>query len=100
MHGRKRSQEKAVAWSGSLFVWWLEQNGGFAEIQAAIFFIEVPVIHYAYLSPHKYENSSEILHALESKAPPISLRTYYARREEAIELLSSVLWGYVPAKFE
>ena len=44
----------------------------------------------------KYENSSEILHALESKAPPISLRTYYARREEAIELLSSVLWGYIP----
>ena len=37
-----------------------------------------------------------ILHALESKAPPISLRTYYARREEAIELLSSVLWGYIP----
>ena len=54
------------------------------------------VLYYAYLSPHKYENSSEILHALESKAPPISLRTYYARREEAIELLSSVLWGYNP----
>lgn len=49
------------------------------------------ILYYAYLSPHKYENSSEILRALESKAPPISLRTYYARREEAIELLSSVL---------
>ena len=54
------------------------------------------ILYYAYLSPHKYENSSEILRALESKAPPISLRTYYARREEAIELLSSVLWGYIP----
>lgn len=54
------------------------------------------ILYYAYLSPHKYENSSEILRALESKAPPISLRTYYARREEAIELLSSVLWGYMP----
>lgn len=54
------------------------------------------VLYYAYLSPHKYESSSEILCALESKAPPISLRTYYARREEAIELLSSVLWGYIP----
>ena len=53
-------------------------------------------LYYAYLSPHKYENSSEILRALESKAPPISLRTYYARREEAIELLSSVLWGHIP----
>ena len=52
------------------------------------------VLYYAYLSPHKYESSSEILCALESKAPPISLRTYYTRREEAIELLSSVLWGY------
>lgn len=51
------------------------------------------ILYYAYLSPHKYENSSEILRALESKAPPISLRTYYARREEAIELLSSVLWA-------
>ena len=54
------------------------------------------VLYYAYLSPHKYDNSSEILRALESKAPPISLRTYYARREEAIELLNSVLWGYIP----
>lgn len=58
------------------------------------------ILYYAYLSPHKYENSSEILRALESKAPPISLRTYYARREEAIELLSSVLWGYIPIDTE
>lgn len=57
------------------------------------------ILYYAYLSPHKYENSSEILRALESKAPPISLRTYYARREEAIELLSSVLWGYIPIEY-
>ena len=42
------------------------------------------VLYYAYLSPHKYENSSEILRALESKAPPISLRTYYARRERRL----------------
>ena len=51
------------------------------------------ILYYAYLSPHKHESSSEILCALESKAPPISLRTYYTRREEAIELLSSVLWA-------
>ncbi len=32
--------------------------------------------------------------ALETKGISISLRTYYVHRDEAIEALSSILWGY------
>ena len=30
----------------------------------------------------------------DGKGYPLSLRTYYSRREEALSILSSVLWGY------
>lgn len=34
------------------------------------------------------------LYVLDDKGFPLSLRTYYSRREEALSILSSVLWGY------
>lgn len=52
------------------------------------------VLYYSYLSPQRYENANEILYALDGKGYPLSLRTYYSRREEALSILSSVLWGY------
>lgn len=52
------------------------------------------ILYYTYLSPQEYANYREILHALEVHFPPMSRRTYYAYREEAISTLSSVLWGY------
>ena len=52
------------------------------------------ILYYAYLSPQQCENAGAILHSLETKGISISLRTYYVHRDEAIEILSSILWGY------
>lgn len=51
-------------------------------------------LYYTFLSPQEYANYREILTALEAHFPPMSRRTYYIRREEAVQTLSSVLWGY------
>lgn len=52
------------------------------------------VLFYTYLSPQAYANYREILRALEAHFSPMSRRTYYSYREEAISTLSHVLWGY------
>ena len=52
------------------------------------------LLYYAYLSPQQCENAGAILQSLETKGISISLRTYYVHRDEAIEVLSSILWGY------
>ena len=52
------------------------------------------ILYYAYLSPQQCENAGAILQSLETKGISISLRTYYVHRDEAIEILSSILWGY------
>ena len=52
------------------------------------------VLYYTFLSPQKYNNAEEILQALAAHFPSMALRTYYVKREEAIEVVSSVLWGY------
>ena len=52
------------------------------------------ILYYAYLSPQQCENAGAILQSLESKGISISLRTYYVHRDEAIEVLSSILWGH------
>ena len=52
------------------------------------------VLYYTYLSPQEYDNLIEILIALEAHFQPMSSRTSYYRREEAIHTLGSILWGY------
>ena len=52
------------------------------------------VLYYTYLSPQAYGSYHEILNALEAHFPPMSRRTYYTHREDAINTLSNVLWGY------
>lgn len=52
------------------------------------------VLYYTYLSPQAYDGWRKILSALEAHFPPMSRRSYYTYRTEAIETLSSVLWGY------
>ena len=52
------------------------------------------LLYYSFLSPHKLLNVEEIIEQLIPHIRDISMRTYYRRRREAIEALSSVLWGY------
>lgn len=56
------------------------------------------ILYYSYLSPQRYENANEILYALDGRGFTLSIRTYYSRREEALSILSSVLWGYTSVK--
>lgn len=52
------------------------------------------LLYYTYLSPQKLDNVEEIIEQLQPHIRDISLRTYYRIRKEAVETLSSVLWGY------
>lgn len=52
------------------------------------------ILYYSFLSPQQLRNVEEIVEKLRPHIRDISLRTYYRRRREAIEALSSVLWGY------
>ena len=47
-----------------------------------------------YLSPQELQNVEEIIDQLRPHIRDISPRTYYRKRKEAVEVLSSVLWGY------
>lgn len=52
------------------------------------------LLYYTYLSPQQFRNTEEIIEQLQPHIRDISFRTYYRRRKEAIEAVSSVLWGY------
>ena len=52
------------------------------------------VLYYTYLSPQEMKSVYEIIDILRPHLKYISYRTYYRYRKEAIEALSSVLWGY------
>lgn len=53
------------------------------------------ILYYTYLSPQEYGNVDDIVEALLPHMRDISRRTYYRKRREAIEALSSLLWGYM-----
>lgn len=52
------------------------------------------VLYYTYLSPQEVGSVLDIIEAIRPHVKYISYRTYYRYRREAIEALSSVLWGY------
>lgn len=52
------------------------------------------LLYYSFLSPQQQRNVEEIIEKLRPHIRDISFRTYYRRQREAIEALSSVLWGY------
>ena len=54
----------------------------------------VELLYYSFLSPQQLKNVEEIIETLRPHIRDISFRTYYRKRREAIEALSSVLWGY------
>ena len=52
------------------------------------------VLYYSFLSPQQLRNVEEIIEKLRPYIRDISLRTYYRRRNEAIDALGSILWGF------
>ena len=52
------------------------------------------VLYYTYLAPQRLRNVDEIVEKLRPHMRDISYATYYRKRQESVESLSSVLWGY------
>lgn len=52
------------------------------------------ILYYTYLSPQQSRNVDGIVAKLSPHISDISLRTYFRKKQDAIEALSSVLWGY------
>ena len=52
------------------------------------------ILYYTFLSPQQLENVNEIVEQLRPHIRDISRTTYYRKREQAVEALSSILWGY------
>ena len=51
------------------------------------------ILYYSYLSPQQYRSTEEIIEQLRPHIRDISYRTYFRKRQEAIDALSSILWG-------
>ena len=52
------------------------------------------ILYWNYLSPHELANAEEILEHLDEANIHISKRTMASYREEAINCVSTILWGY------
>ena len=52
------------------------------------------ILYYSFFVPQQLKNTEEIIEKLRPHIRDISFRTYYRRRQAAIEAFSSVLWGY------
>lgn len=52
------------------------------------------LLYYSYLSPQQYRSVDEIIEMVRPHISDISQRTFFRRRKNAIEALSSILWGY------
>ena len=52
------------------------------------------LLYYSYLSPQQYRCVDEIIEMIRPHVSDISERTFFRRRKNAVEALSSILWGY------
>ncbi len=52
------------------------------------------ILYYTYLTLQKPKNSNQIVDKLQPHIRDISYSTYFRRRQDAIDALSSILWGY------
>ena len=52
------------------------------------------ILYYTFLIPQQLPNVEEIIEKLRPHVRDISRQSYYRKRQDAIEALSSVLWGY------
>ena len=58
------------------------------------------LLYYSFLSPQQLRNVEDIIEKLRPHIRDISFHTYYRRRREAIDALSSILWGvYVQRQY-
>lgn len=52
------------------------------------------LLYYTYLSPQRLQNVDEIMEQLRPHMRDTSVPTYYRKRKQAVEALSSILWGF------
>lgn len=52
------------------------------------------ILYYTFIVPQQLQNTQQIIDKLGSHIREISYRTYFRKRQEAIDALSSILWGY------
>lgn len=52
------------------------------------------ILFYSFLSPQQLGSVEEIIDHIRPYVNDISYRTFYRRRQEAIEALGAILWGY------
>lgn len=58
------------------------------------------VLYYTYLSPQQLGSLDEIIEKLSAYIPDLAKATYYRRRNEAIQQLGRLLWGYTTKECE
>lgn len=52
------------------------------------------ILYYTFIVPQQLQNTQQIIDKLRIHVREISYRTYFRKRQEAIDTLSSILWGY------
>lgn len=52
------------------------------------------ILYYTFIVPQKLQNTQQIIDKLHDHVREISYRTYFRKRQDAINALSSILWGY------
>jgi hypothetical protein len=52
------------------------------------------ILFYSFLSPQQYRSVDDIIEQMRAHVEGFAYRSYYRKRKEAIDALSSVLWGY------
>lgn len=58
------------------------------------------ILHYTYFSEHRLKNVDEIIFFIEKETKqPMSRKTYFRRKKEAINELSIILWGFTSKEY-
>lgn len=52
------------------------------------------ILYYTFITPQKLKNTQQIIDKLHTHLREISYRSYFRKRQEAIDALGSILWGY------
>lgn len=52
------------------------------------------ILYYTFIVPQQLQNTQQIIDKLRIHIREISYRTYFRKRLDAIDALSSILWGY------